>query len=175
MVPKPNPSTSDDLPAGLKWGPFRIAAVWLVVMGLLYLLMVQYLKPGQIKVMASGALVIPQDRDGHFYADGTVGGKPVRFLVDTGASMVVVSEALARQAGLGDGKPVVFKTANGDMQGRYLRDVTVAVGPVEVTGVRVGVGLVGGEPEEALLGQSFLNQFDITLSGQQMTLQAKKR
>lgn len=175
MLPKRNPARSHDLPSGPKWGPFSIAAVWLVVIGLLYLLMVQYLKPAQIKVMASGALVIPQDRDGHFYADGTVGGKPVRFLVDTGASMVVVSEALAQQAGLGDGKPVVFKTANGDLQGRYLRDVTVAVGPVEVTGVRVGVGLVGGAPDEALLGQSFLNQFDITLSGQQMTLHAKTR
>lgn len=166
---------SNDLPTGLKWGPFAIVAVWMAVMGALYLLSVQYLKPKPVVVLSGGVLVIPMARDGHFYATGTVGGKPARFLVDTGASMVTVSEAFAQQAGLQGGTPTVFKTANGDLQGRVLSGVPVSMGSAQVSGVRVGVGLVGGEADEALLGQSFLNQFEITLSDRQMTLKPKSR
>jgi len=166
-------SASATLPASPKWGPLGIVAFWLVMMGALYVLMNQYLKPKPVTVTASGALVIAKSRDGHFYADGSVGGSPVRFLVDTGASMVVVSAELAQRAGLKGGVPTVFKTANGGLAGRILRDVPVTVGPVKVSGIRVGVGLVGGKADEALLGQSFLNQFDLTVSGSKMTLQPK--
>ena len=89
--------------------------------------------------------------------------------------MVTVSEAFAQQAGLQGGTPTVFKTANGDLQGRVLSGVPVSMGPAQVSGVRVAVGLVGGEADEALLGQSFLNQFEITLSDKQMTLKPKSR
>jgi aspartyl protease family protein len=166
---------SNDLPTSLKWGPLAIVAAWLAVIGVLYLLSAQYLKPKAVVALAGGVLVIPIARDGHFYATGTVGGKPAQFLVDTGASMVTVSEAFAQQAGLAGGTPTVFRTANGDMQGRVLSGVPVAIGPAEVSGVRVAVGLVGGEADEALLGQSFLNQFEITLADKQMTLRPRAR
>lgn len=52
-------------------------------------------------------------------------------------------------------------------------DVPVTLGPIRVSGVRVGVGLVGGAVDEALLGQSFLSQFNITLSQDQMTLRPR--
>jgi hypothetical protein len=51
-----------------------------------------------------------------------------------------------------------------------LTDVPASVGPVQVSGVRVGVGLVIGA---VLLGQSFLNPFGITLSERQMTFTPK--
>jgi len=166
----PNPT---DLPTSLKWGPLGIVAVWLLIMGGLYLLSAQYLKPKTVVELTGGALVIPMAPDGHFYAMGTVGGQTARFLVDTGASMVTVSEAFAQQAGLHGGIPTVFKTANGDLRGRVLNDVPVSMGSAQVSGVRVGVGLVGGAPDEALLGQSFLNKFEITLADSKMTLRPK--
>ena len=49
---------SNDLPTGLKWGPFAIVAVWMAVMGVLYLLSVQYLKPKPVAVLPGGVLVI---------------------------------------------------------------------------------------------------------------------
>jgi len=150
-----------------------IVVVWLLIMGALYGAMSQYLKPKPVTITAAGALVIPQARDGHFYAKGTVGGKSAHFLVDTGASLVTVSAEFAQQAGLGAGVPTVFKTANGDLPGRIVSQVPVSVGSVQVSGVRVGVGLVGGEADMVLLGQSFLSKFDITLMGQTMTLTPK--
>lgn len=104
-----------------------------------------------------------------------MGGKPVMFMVDTGASTVTVSEALARMAGLGAGEPTTFQTANGAMQGRIVKDVPVTLGPIRVSSVRIGVGLVGGESDEALLGQSFLGKFDILMADNKMTLRPKQR
>ena len=44
MSASPNPP-SDDLPTSLKWGPLAIVLVWLAVIGVLYLVSAQYLKP----------------------------------------------------------------------------------------------------------------------------------
>ena len=164
---------SNGLSKGLKWGPFGIVVFWMVVMGLLYVTMNHYLKPKPLVVSASGDLVISRARDGHFYAPGAVTGKPVSFLVDTGASLVTVSEQFAREAGLSGGVATVFKTANGDMPGRIVTDVPVTLGPIDVSGVRVAVGFVGHEVGDALLGQSFLAKFEILLQKDQMTLRKR--
>lgn len=161
------------LSTGLKWGPAGIVLFWLVVMGLLYLAMDHTLKPAPVVVTASGDLVIPKSRNGHFHVAGEVNGQPVNFMVDTGASLVVVSEAFARRAGLPEGVPITFRTANGELPGRVVQGVPVAVGPVAVSAVRVGVGLVGGAADDALLGQSFLSQFDITLGRDEMVLRRR--
>lgn len=159
--------------AGLRWGPLAIVLFWLVVMGFLYAAMKHVLKPPPLIVAATGELVIPRARDGHFYAQGHVHGQPVMFLVDTGASLVVVSQAFALAAGLAPGEATTFRTANGELQGRIVKGVNVSVGPVSVSGTRVGVGLVGSDPAMALLGQSFLSKFEIVLSGDSMVLRGK--
>lgn len=164
---------SNGLSRGLKWGPLGIVVFWLAVMGLLYVAMNHTLKPKPAIVSASGDLVIPRARDGHFYAVGLVNGQPVRFLVDTGASLVTVSDAFARNAALADGEPTVFRTANGDLAGRIVSGVPVSVGPLEISAVRIGVGLVGHQLGDALLGQSFLSKFEIVLNGEQMTLRKR--
>ena len=168
---RPAPATG--LTRGLRWAPLGIVAFWLVVMAVLYGLMTLVLKPPPVTVSANGDLSILRARDGHFYANGTVNGHPVRFLVDTGATTVVVSEAVAQAAGLSGGQATVFRTANGNLPGRVVGNVQVGVGPVQVSGLRVGVGLVGGDSDRALLGQNFLSRFNITLSGDEMVLRGK--
>lgn len=59
------------LTRGLKRGPFGILVFWLVVMGVLYLAMNQYLQPKPLVVSASGDLIIPRARDGHFCLGGS--------------------------------------------------------------------------------------------------------
>lgn len=157
----------------LAWGPLAIVLFWLAVMGVLYAVMNQVLKPPTLVVSATGELSITRARDGHFYAQGQVAGKPVTFLVDTGASLVVVSEAFAREAGLAPGEPTTFRTASGELPGRIVSGLTVSVGPASISGTRVGVGLVGPDPAVALLGQSFLSRFELLLSGDTMVLRAK--
>jgi aspartyl protease family protein len=166
-------STDKSRGAGLAWGPLAIVLFWLAVMGILYAVMSQVLKPPPLLISATGELSINRARDGHFYAQGQIEGTPVTFLVDTGASLVVVSEAFAREAGLPTGEPTTFRTANGELQGRTVPGLTVSVGPARISGLRVGVGLVGPDASVALLGQSFLSRFELVLSGDTMTLRAK--
>ena len=154
-------------------GALGILAFWLALMGLMYLGFEYFLRPRPVSVTSSGDLVIPRARDGHFYAPGSINGQPVVFLVDTGASMVVVSEEFARAAGLAQGTPTTFNTANGSLRGRRVPDGEVVVGPARVSGITLGVGLVGFGSGKALLGQSFLSRFEVVLDRDQMLLRLK--
>jgi aspartyl protease family protein len=156
-----------------KTGLIPMMIFWLVVMGLLYALMTHYLKPKQAQVLANGDLVIVRSQDGHFYTTGHVNGREAKFLVDTGASLVSVSEEFARKAFIRGGISTTFRTANGVRPGRIVDSVTVSIGSVSVTNIRVGVGLHGGDEDEALLGQSFLSKFNITIGKNEMVLRAR--
>lgn len=158
-------------------GALGMLAFWLVVMAVLYAAFGQIDKRRQAKlapyVLISGELVIPRGDDGHFHVSGTVNGHPVQFLVDTGASLVTVSEGFARQAGLKGGESVTFRTANGALQGRVLRSVPVAAGSMSLGDVSVAVGLVDHDHSMALLGQSFLSRFNVELNQREMILRAR--
>jgi aspartyl protease family protein len=156
-----------------KTGLIPMMLFWFVVMGLLYLGMAHYLKPRQVHVLANGDLVINRSHDGHFYTTGTINGREAIFMVDTGASLVSVSEKFAQKASIRGGVPTTFKTANGDRSGRVVNDVAVTLGPVTLSNVRVGVGISGGDENDALLGQSFLSKFDININKNQMVLRAR--
>ncbi len=165
--------SSNGISKGLKWAPLGMVLVWLVVMAALYFAINYFQKPKPLVISASGDLIIPRARDGHFYATGSVNGKPVNFLVDTGATLVGVSEKFANGAGLSSGEPTVFRTANGNLPGRIVSGVPIRVGPISVSSVRVGVGLEGHDISDALLGQNFLSKFEITLEKEQMILRKR--
>jgi aspartyl protease family protein len=58
------------------------------------------LLPSAVVTTPEGEIVIRRSSNGHFYADATVNGSPVRMLIDTGASSVVLNAAAARRIGL---------------------------------------------------------------------------
>lgn len=159
---------------GLAWrGALGIVVFWLAVMGALYAGMSYWSRPRTVTVQADGALVIPRHADGHFRVAGSVNGEPAMFLVDTGASLVSVSDSLARRARLGRGEPATFHTANGARSGRIVLADAVAVRGMVVTGLRVGTGYTGRSDDEALLGQNFLQQFDVELRRDRMVLRPR--
>jgi aspartyl protease family protein len=161
-------------PTSTTWsGLIPMMVFWFVVMGLLYGLMTGYLKPKQAQVMSNGDLVINRSQDGHFHMTGNINGIEAKFLIDTGATFVTVSEQFARKALITGGVPTTFKSANGDHPGRIVDGLAVSIGPVRVTNVKVGVGLLMDDEDQALLGQSFLSKFDITMNKNQMTLRSR--
>lgn len=147
-----------------------ILAFWLVVMGLLYFGMKQFMAPRGATVTSTGSLVIPRHNDGHFRVAGTVNGVPVNFMVDTGASLIAVTDAVAKKAGLTGGVPTTFRTANGNREGRVSASQSVTVRNLEVAGLRVGTGYTGESEDDALLGQNFLRQFDVEIKRDSMVL-----
>jgi aspartyl protease family protein len=158
-------------------GALAITAVWLAVAGVLYLVFdrIEHKRQASLKpyALSSGDLVIPRQRDGHFHVEGEVNRQAVRFLVDTGASHVSVSQVLAEQARLPAGQDIVLNTANGQRTGQLVRSVPVRAGHLVVNAASVTVGLSGLEPEQALLGQNFLKHFDVEIRRDEMVLRQR--
>lgn len=157
----------------MRMGTLGILAFWLVVMAALYFAMQYAMKPKGVTVTADGAVVIPRHHDGHFRVAGSINGVPVMFLVDTGASLVGVTAALAREAGLQGGDPITFQTANGPREGRVIASDSVTVRSLAVSGLRVGTGYTGRSDDDALLGQNFLRHFDVEMGRDRMVLRPR--
>ena len=99
----------------------KYAAFWLLVGGIGYLAFNAFVSPKvAVATSGSGTVVIERSHDQHFYVEGAINGYPVTFMVDTGATVVSVSEDLARKIGLGPGVPAIFDTAAGRVEGRIV-------------------------------------------------------
>jgi aspartyl protease family protein len=172
-VLKPSPDVRKTARAGALW----VTVFWLAVLTVVYLLVQQFeqARAARYKTYAasSSEMVIPRSPDGHFYVAGEINGHALEFLVDTGASSVVVTDAFAEQAGLHGGQPMTFMTANGPRPGRLLRGVPVRAGILSADGVAVGVGLFASAGNRALLGQSFLSKFDVLMRQDHMVLKQR--
>lgn len=95
--------------------------------------------------------------NGHFYVDAEINGRVVRFVVDTGASIVALTEEDARRIGLpfDPGKfDVIGEGASGEVRGAPVMLSTVSVEGKKVHDVR-GAIIQGGS--QSLLGQSYLS------------------
>lgn len=170
----PTPEHDNSVVRTTRRGSFAILVFWGAMLGVLYLGFSYVEQRQQAAYVAhagdQGELVIPRGRDGHFRVTGEVNGLAVVFLVDTGASSVAISEALAQKAGLTGGQVITLQTANGALPGRMLRNVPVRAGHLGPTPAVVAVGLVGLDEDKALLGQSFLSRFDIQIVQHEMRL-----
>ena len=98
--------------------------------------------------------------NGHFYIDARVNGARVRFLIDTGATDIVLSPDDARRVGI-DLKRLrftnVYRTANGTVRGAPVRLRTLVVGPVRFADLPASVN--GAPMRGSLLGMTFLRRF----------------
>lgn len=155
----------------------RNALLWVIIFGgvvALYGLsdrLQQQLLPG--RALSTGeAYEVVRARDGSFHLVLEVNGVPVSFLVDTGASQIVLSRDDARRIGLDPDRLAYTgraETANG----------TVATAPVVLESVRLGdhvwhdvrASVNAGEMPHSLLGMSFLNRLgEVTLRGDRLIL-----
>lgn len=124
---------------------------------------------------AGGAreIVIPVGPGGHFTTQGSINGQAVRFMVDTGATLVAMSRAEAMRLGLDlrGAQLVRTQTAAGVALAWMLPLQRVRVGEVEVYGVQA---LVTEAPlPYVLLGNSFLERFQWRRENDVMRLERK--
>lgn len=113
--------------------------------------------------------------NGMYSIAGLINGRPVNFLVDTGATWIAMNSHQARSLGINFryiGKRGMVSTANGAAPVYRITLDKVKVGEIELTNVEAGV-LEGDSPREVLLGNSFLNRVEMQRQGQVMLLRQK--
>lgn len=98
---------------------------------------------------------------GHFVTSGSINGRAVRFVVDTGATTIAMGEADAKRIGLDytRGQRGMVRTANGDVPAYRVSLREVRVG--DVTVYNVDATVVPASMEVMLLGNSFLSRFQM--------------
>jgi len=140
--------------------------LWIAALGLLgalYLLFSMLEKSGNtvttIDPNGAAMVVLEQDRNGHYEAQGTINGQPVTFLVDTGATDVALPESVARALGLDFGPRVTVMTAAGPAGAWVTRLDEVTVGGIHRENVRATI--TGGNFNGVLLGMSFLRHYSL--------------
>jgi aspartyl protease family protein len=118
-------------------------------------------------------IVLTADPSGHFFPDGQINGKTVKFMVDTGATTIALGAAEARRINLKyeQGRRVQMSTANGVSTGYLIRLESVRVG--DVVAYDVDAVISPQSMPFVLLGNSFLNRFQMQKTNDQMTLEKR--
>jgi len=120
----------------------------------------------RLKAEATGAPVvegqevrIPMAIDGHFWVEGSLNGMPVKFLVDSGATMTTIGRDTAATAGVAvsSNRNQVVRTGNGILRVASGRADRLSVGPIE----RADVGLHIADNEDLnVLGMNYLSTLE---------------
>ena len=114
--------------------------------------------PGQ-ESATGGTMLFTMADDGQFHIEGTVGGVPVRFILDTGASDVMLTPADARRLGFDPAALAYtrsYLTANGTVMGAPVVLSALDIGPIHMNDVAASVLEKPGDM--SLLGMSFLRR-----------------
>ncbi|EKE71948.1 retropepsin-like aspartic protease family protein [Celeribacter baekdonensis] len=118
------------------------------------------LAPAQI-IRGDGVIQVDRDQSGHFSLTAIVNGAPVEFLVDTGASNVVLSLKDAERAGI-NVDDLTFtgraQTANGTVRTAPVKIDTLSLGGIQDDRVRAYV--TDGDLFGSLLGMDYLRRYD---------------
>ena len=115
------------------------------------------------------------DDRGMFRSIGTINGRTVRFLLDTGATTVAMNKSQARQLGVDyrmNGERIVVSTASANVKGYRVRLKSVSLGNIKQRNVEAMV-IDGDHPGPILLGMSFLGKLKVEKEGNAMTIRQR--
>lgn len=143
----------------------------------------QTLRLGEAPVALGGAaadasggaqrVVLTADGSGHFMPQGQINGRAVQFMVDTGATQIIIGESEAKRINLDyqRGQRVSVQTANGTAPGYRVTLDSVRVGEAQVHAV--GAIVLPQPMPFVLLGNSFLTRFQMQRNNDQLTLERR--
>ena len=114
----------------------------------------------QITQLSADSFAVPRQPDGHYYVTAEVNDAPIRFVVDTGATDMVLTQEDAARAGLDPAELDYLgraNTANGEVRTARVTLDRVRLGSVTDLDVRAVVN--SGEMEQSLLGMGYLQRW----------------
>lgn len=161
-----------------KLGKGFAVIAWLMLLGVIYLFFDDYLQaqlnPNQQLQSAIGTggertVVLTANRHGHYVGTLKLNGQDVDFLLDTGATMVAVSSAVARRTGMQQGRAYQTATANGMTTVYQSRIDQLQLGDILLTDLNASIvpNLTGSE---ILLGMSALKHLEFAQQANQLQL-----
>jgi aspartyl protease family protein len=163
---------SSTLASGRIWQKLKYLAIWA---GIFLVLMIGYsyryeLAAVKNKVLAGlfpaegfqkspYSMSFPVSSDGHFHIRAKVNGIPIMFLVDTGASNIVLSPSDAERLGIKVNElnfNRIYETANGNVRGSSIQLADFRIGDIHLE--HIGASVNGAEMRESLLGMTFFRR-----------------
>ncbi|MDG7056436.1 MAG: TIGR02281 family clan AA aspartic protease [Wolbachia endosymbiont of Meromenopon meropis] len=126
------------------------------------------------KMKDSESIEFTKSYDGHFYIQAQVNGCNVMFLLDTGATDIVLSQRDALNAGINlkniqDFK--IYETAKGQVKAGVIQISQIKIGNFLINNVQASVNT--HSMHRSLLGMSFLKYFHFTIRDNKLTLYRK--
>ncbi len=118
---------------------FKVVTIWLLL-GVLVFVGIQWFlrEQQQMRFRAEGDIIeIRRGPDGHYHWPGTINGRSVDFLIDTGATGTAISAALARELDLQSIGQVQSSTAGGPVTGQVVRADVILQGGVRAERLRL--------------------------------------
>jgi aspartyl protease family protein len=152
--------------------------MWVALIGVIALLMQNWLNkrynPNSNPVLTGSGngnqeLVLQRNSYGHYVASGSINGHTAVFMLDTGATDVVVPAGVADDLKLERGYPIAVRTANGTVTVYTTNLRQVTLGPIELYDVRASIN-PHMQDDEVLLGMSFLKHLRLTQIDDQLIL-----
>jgi len=148
----------------------------LLVLGMFYLYFENSLQARnnpnrELQVAPGTELVLKRSADGHYLFPGTINGRPVNFLLDTGATLVSVPAHMAADLGLRAGARQQSITANGTVSTRATRLDSMAFGPFDLRDVPASIN-PGMADNQVLMGMSVLKHLEFSQRGDTLVLRA---
>jgi len=148
------------------WKTLRQLATWLLIIAgvafaaALWSDIRKNSAPAKKLLLQDGAILIPKQADGHFHVTLNVNGIKIPFLIDTGATTVILSQKDAQKLGFDTNKLAFWdsaNTANGEVKLAPVRLATVAMERHVDRNIAAYVN--AGKLSVSLLGMSYLSKF----------------
>lgn len=148
------------------WKTLRQLATWLLIIAgvafaaALWSDIRKNSAPAKKLLLQDGAILIPKQADGHFHVTLNVNGIKIPFLIDTGATTVILSQKDAQKLGFDTNKLAFWdsaNTANGEVKLAPVRLATVALERHVDRNIAAYVN--AGKLSVSLLGMSYLSKF----------------
>ena len=163
---------SSSLAFGKIWQKFKYLTIWA---GIFFILVIGYsyrfeLAGVKDKVLAefvpakgfqkkTDAISFPISSDGHFYIRAEVNDIPIMFLVDTGASHIVLSPSDAGKLGIKVNElrfDRFYETANGNGRGASIKIADLRIGGIHLK--KIGASVNEAEMRNSLIGMTFFKR-----------------
>ena len=124
---------------------------------------------------ADTELTLKRNHAGHYVAPGTINGRPVTFMLDTGATQVAIPAKLGASLGLPAGPAIRVSTSNGHVEARMTTISELGLGPFVARQVQGSLNPGMDHDDMILLGMNVLRHLEFTQRGDTLILRALPR